>query len=733
MVAEQLSLNTLLFDYPEESPRFYFSDKPHPNVRSARLSHQLFPNRIRDIFPEIENGDCIYTTYTEPAAGFKPLPINFADDNFALVKRYYNRAIKRYFSDLGVLVCRTFVNDNQVWIPASVVSTRELNHCVVYDRFTLKVNFNQIVNKPELVLSYDRQANISQKSVAELFAEFRNVELFGENGRAGENPADYLNRVLYVEPVAKAKEGCRLHIVKYSRLSQWVGSGCRIDYERVYPIVQNKLAAYFGYVGGEDAWDVGFRRGKNPYKEYIARITDFKERYLDQESFRAIIPVSGVFTHVFSGSTSAESNRLIFGKDGATGENKVALIPQVGINSGPFSQPRHNNIQLFFLLPQDYKDQVRQLHSQLHRGYKLFKGLSKYLGVEFTTTPGFSITFEDVWNPLPEIRHQLQERLFNPAVKYLAIYLTPISKHSVQKEQREIYYQVKEELLRWGVVSQVIETDKMLERLRLDQEYGRSDFSYTLQNMAIAINAKLGGTPWRIAVPEYRELIVGVGTFKHIDTQTQYIGSAFSFDNTGAFNSFEYFLKDELRELAGSIEDAVIRYKNTIKNPDRLIIHYYKDMREDEVEVIEKTLSRLNLDIPFFVVTINKTESREIIVFDDCSTEKMPYSGRYVNLGNNTYLLCNNTRYNAQSRIEGYPFPVKLKITCPSDPVLLNQETIAGLIDQVYQFSRIYWKSVRQQNLPVTIKYPEMITQMVPHFSHGSIPPAIGQNTLWFL
>ncbi|MDR1582145.1 MAG: hypothetical protein LBS55_02620 [Prevotellaceae bacterium] len=29
--------------------------------------------------------------------------------------------------------------------------------------------------------------------------------------------------------------------------------------------------------------------------------------------------------------------------------------------------------------------------------------------------------------------------------------------------------------------------------------------------------------------------------------------------------------------------------------------------------------------------------------------------------------------------------------------------------NQVYQFSCIYWKLVRQQNLPVTIKYPEMV------------------------
>ena len=183
----------------------------------------------------------------------------------------------------------------------------------------------------------------------------------------------------------------------------------------------------------------------------------------------------------------------------------------------------------------------------------------------------------------------------------------------------------------------VAEQNKMCPQTKYKKREG--NFAYTLQNIAIAINAKLGGTPWRIAVPKYRELIVGVGAFRHNDTNTQYIGSAFSFDNTGAFNSFEYFQKDEIKELAGSIKDAIIQYKNAIQNPNRLIIHYYKEMREDQVEIIEDTLSKLNLDIPIFVVTINKTEAEDIIVFDDDFAEKMPYSGRYINLGNNTFLL----------------------------------------------------------------------------------------------
>lgn len=158
-------------------------------------------------------------------------------------------------------------------------------------------------------------------------------------------------------------------------------------------------------------------------------------------------------------------------------------------------------------------------------------------------------------------------------------------------------------------------------------------------------------------------------------------------------------------------------------------------MREDEVEIIENMFYNIGVDVPVFVVTINKTESEDIVVFDDDFAEKMPYSGRCINLGNNTYLLCNNTRYSGNNTrsIEEYPFPVKLKIKCHSDSSLLTTKTINGLIDQVYQFGRIYWKSVKLQNLPITIKYPEMLAKIAPHFTAGSIPTNIGKDNLWFL
>lgn len=157
-------------------------------------------------------------------------------------------------------------------------------------------------------------------------------------------------------------------------------------------------------------------------------------------------------------------------------------------------------------------------------------------------------------------------------------------------------------------------------------------------------------------------------------------------------------------------------------------------MREDEYDLIEDRLRALDLDIPIYIISINKTESEDKVLFDGATMDMMPYSGRYINLGAKTYLLCNNTRYYGCrfNPYDGFPFPVKLRIDCPYYDGDIDARTIRELIDQVYQFSRIYWKSVKQQNLPVTIKYPEMVAEMAPHFEGDAIPEPF-QNRLWFL
>lgn len=402
------------------------------------------------------------------------------------------------------------------------------------------------------------------------------------------------------------------------------------------------------------------------------------------------------------------------------------MSPYNGIKeNGPYKRTPYKLIHFFCIFHQNDRTIAESIIKYLNEGHGFFKGINSFVGVPVHIEPGFSFTFVDKDNPLPEIEAKLNQRAYNPQTRYLALYLTPHSKHNADPQKKEIYYKVKEALLKRGITSQCIETEKIT----------KQNFVYSLSTISISILAKLNGMPWCINTPAKNELIVGIGAFKNIEKNVQYIGSAFSFNNTGHFNRFEYFAKNETEELAGSIERSIIDYVSINTNIERLIIHFYKEMSDEEYKPIERVLQNLDLgNLPVYIVTIKKTESEDIIIFDKDYTELIPESGTYINIDENTFLLCNNTRYpNTEAgKEESYPFPIKLQIEC-SDPTLLRDtNTVKDLIDQVYQFSRIYWKSLKQQNLPVTIKYPEMVAQIAPHFDGLEIPDA-GKDNLWFL
>jgi argonaute-like protein implicated in RNA metabolism and viral defense len=187
-------------------------------------------------------------------------------------------------------------------------------------------------------------------------------------------------------------------------------------------------------------------------------------------------------------------------------------------------------------------------------------------------------------------------------------------------------------------------------------------------------------------------------------------------------------------KLAGSISKAIKNYRKQNNEVKRLVIHFYKTMSNRELAPIKKELHEMGLDIPVIIITINKTESKDLVLFDLNCPELITVSGTFISIGRNQFLLCNNTRYEntLPKSTEGYPFPIKLGISASDEKLLEDDRLIKDLIDQVYQFSRMYWKSVRQQNLPVTIKYPEMVAEIFPHFESSTMPE-FGKNNLWFL
>lgn len=99
--------------------------------------------------------------------------------------------------------------------------------------------------------------------------------------------------------------------------------------------------------------------------------------------------------------------------------------------------------------------------------------------------------------------------------------------------------------------SKLVGPDRQVKRPVAHKVSDTAAYVFSLNNNTIAILAKLNGVPWRLDAKPKNELIVGIGAFKHIVIDIQYIDSAFSFSNNGKFNRFECFKKNQTDELAG--------------------------------------------------------------------------------------------------------------------------------------------------------------------------------------
>ena len=762
MAEERLFLNTITFEYPQQPVRFYFSDKDDAEHKSTRLkSPVLVPKEVKqtpkyiDLFSGV-GGFALYTSYDVPFEGFDPIDIDFNEpENANLVKRYYNRQLERYFRKFEGVVTTTsgITRDLQVWIRTNEAPTKVFfnNHAYnIYnmDRFTLKVRFDTCNSHPYLLVANDRPAKIMEVTLKRLLDDNPDNPF---SGISGITPS-MINKVMTKEKKTSS-DGNKYAIRKIDTLTHLQEKRLYCPPEHTFPIIGRELKKAFGLDRMEHAND---NSHDSKYIKYLDKINHFKNTYLRPDKIGYLFQnIATDFTQIDPlqiGQTNSSKRMLRF-KNG----NKHVKQSE-GIKNGPAKSCPHKDVRLFAIFHSKDKEMARNLLKWLRQGNyqseeekeKQMHSLSHHLGTSVSFADVF-IEFTNRQNPVPEIAAKLQEPAFRQlcnTAKYVGLYITPIHKYGSSPAEKECYFQIKELLLRQRIVTQCVEIDKMQKAIDRDNRSSSrfKNFTYTLQNMAVAICAKTGGSPWLLDETEKKELIIGIGAFK--SDNERYIGAAFSFDNTGVFNDYHYFQKSELDELIGSIHLQILNYSSVNNKPDRIIIHYYKKMSlAREFHRIEEMLHNLKLDIPVYVVTINKTESEDLVVFDGNSTFQdkqkgivqslMPLSGRWVNLGQNPdgyrFLLCNNTRYDGQSfnKMDGFPFPVKLNIACPNRNNKIDTPTINQLIDQVYQFSRIYWKSVRQQGLPVTIKYPEMIAEIMPHFEDRTI--YIENDCLWFL
>lgn len=692
---EHLKFNILSFNWPAQAPKFYFSLQ---DSEGSHLIHRSkFSPQILESFPELDPKvtEHIYTTFTEEKEGSIGLEMEMYDEELRIYKQYLKNRIKQYFLEQGYIVGRNFVRDVQIWIPAIKTQNEHYN---LYYKFSLKIQFARVSEHPELVVSFDGTSKVLKKSVAEI------------------EDSTIIKRCVFQQTNFnyQMKLGTEENEDFYNS----------IDIKETYPLFNLELAKALNI-------PLETPDRQNKYAKYINAIKAFATRYLFTEGFKKVIPIH---REVFIDVPKARINHinpqvglLEFGKD-ANGAKRTGLIPKKMMGRcSPYRRPRNQNIKFFFIHHKGHQEVIKKLTAYFKTGINdYYKGLGDYINIQFTLAGQHFIEYQNLNNPLPEIKEHLENLEFEENVDYAAFYISPIDKYAPDIEDRLVYVRVKELLLNENIVMQAIDYEDIAQNI--------GKYQWHLNNISLAIHAKLGGVPWKLAVTDKKELVIGVGAFTNQDENRRYIASAFSFQNNGLFRKFEYFTQNETTLLAGSICKA-IREFTSVAEADKVVIHFYKEMSNKELTPIIEGMNELGLNVPLYILNINKTESQDIIAYDLNWNERyMPKSGTYVRVGHNQFLLFNNARYNdteTYGATEGYPFPIKIRISSPDEDAFEDANIILDLLTQVYQFSKLYWKSLQQQNVPITIKYPEMVAQIAPRFEQAL--PEHAKDKLWFL
>lgn len=320
------------------------------------------------------------------------------------------------------------------------------------------------------------------------------------------------------------------------------------------------------------------------------------------------------------------------------------------------------------------------------------------------------------------------------------------------------YLHAKALLLTAGIPVQQIRLSKLSQ--------GDSALQYLLQNISIALYAKMGGTPWTVNqdLTIHDELVMGIGTAElsgsRFTERQRFVGITTVFRGDGnyllsnlseecAFDEYPHILRKSTTRVLREIKD-----RNGWRSGDtvRLVFHAPQpfrkvDMARIMVESAAEVGSEQNVEFafltvsqrhPFGLLDLSQTGIRSRYGKGRPKGVYVPERGTIVQIGRWARLLATNGP--RLVKLEGAPLPHPLRIHLLRPEVhrdLLFRD-LHYLTEQVLKFTSLSWRSTLPARLPVTIYYSEIIARNlvrlrgVPDFSPAMLNVKL-RASRWFL
>lgn len=451
----------------------------------------------------------------------------------------------------------------------------------------------------------------------------------------------------------------------------------------------------------------------------------------------------------------------------------------VGIDKyGPFSRDffsrKTPEIVVFF--PDTAQGTVENFLRELHDGISIkkkeidecgnleWKETSRYTGgfakIFGLVNPKYTLHsipwFKNTHKPPATVyREEIERVLSNQEVTPDAAIVVLLDNHTRLPDAENPYLQAKALLLMAGIPVQ----EARLSTISQPQK----DLQYTLQNLTLALYAKMNGLPWTVDhdLTINDELVIGIGTCElsgsRFAARQRFVGITTVFRGDGNYLlgnlskecSYDEY-PDELKNSTISILQE-IKKRNDWRPGDtvRLVFHAARPLKDVEIadiiaDCVAQVGSEQNVEFAFLTIShdhpftiLDKSQLGIRVKKNDLRSLRKgiyaPERGTILQLGRYTRLLSTNSPTLIKRSSSPLPTPLLIHLHPKS-----TYYDLTYLSEQVLKFTSLSWKSLLPASDPVTIYYSELIAGLLARLKNlrGWSPTMLNiklRASKWFL
>lgn len=280
---------------------------------------------------------------------------------------------------------------------------------------------------------------------------------------------------------------------------------------------------------------------------------------------------------------------------------------------------------------------------------------------------------------------------------------------------------------------------------------------YTMQNIAVALYAKMGGVPWTVAhdLGVDDELVIGMGMAElsgsRFRERQRHMGITMVFRGDGNYllaNVAKACDYDEypsvLRTATGDVlRDVKTRNGWRAGDTVRIVFHLNKPLKHIEMaDIVTDAVSEMGREQTVEFAFLTVSHDHGFMLDSDQSgiqgksgrkARFVPDRGTMAQVGQSTRLLCTNGPQQIKRVTTPLPAPLLVHLHQKS-----SYRDLAYLTEQALKFTSLTWRSTQPAYSPVTIYYSELIAELLARLQNvpGWSPAVLNsklRTSRWFL